>query len=96
MKPTIGRLLELLVERPGRPDSEIAPVLGVDLVKLRTRLVDLKKRRLVTGPHEEGDRVTWTAWFSTASAAIAAAERSGLSATQPVLMKGWWDRLWSR
>lgn len=96
MKSSIGRLFELLMGPTAHTDSEIAQLLGVNVVALRARLVDLKKRGILMGPFEEGQTTTWKSWFPTLLATTEASERSGLPATRPVLLlRTWWDGMWA-
>jgi hypothetical protein len=96
MKPTIGRLLELLVGPTVHGESEIAQLLGVDGVVLRARLVDLKKRGILLGPYEDGPTTTWKSWFPSVQATTDASERSGLRASSAVpLRRAWWHDMWT-
>ncbi len=96
METTIARLFELLIGPPVRTDSEVAELLHLDLAAVRARLVDLRKRGIVAGPFGEGKGATWTSWFSTPAAAIEAAERSGLRAASPILLRrSWWNEMWA-
>lgn len=97
MTTSIGRLFELLIEPPARTESEIAQVLGLDLVALHARLVDLKRRGILAGPFEEGPASTWRSWFPTVPGAIEALKRSGLGSAHPILLrKAWWDAMWAK
>ena len=91
MQTTINRLLEILMERPLRTDSEVAKGLGLDLAAVRARLIDLRKRGILTGPAGEG---TWTSWFPTLATTIEAAARSGLRVDVPVLVRRSWWKMW--
>ena len=96
METTIGRLFELLIGPPVRTDSEVAELLRFDLAAVRARLFDLRKRGILTGPFGNEEAATWTSWFSTPAAAIEAAERSGLRAASPILLRrSWWNQMWA-
>jgi hypothetical protein len=95
-KPTIGRLFELLMGSEIRAESDVAQSLGVDPVVLRARLVDLRARGILLGPYEDGPKTTWKSWFPSVLATTEAAERSGLRATNPVLLRRtWWNGMWA-
>jgi hypothetical protein len=96
MKSTIGRLFELMFEPSGHTDSELARLLGIDLMALRGRLVDLKKRGVLSGPSGDGQAAIWKSWFPTALATTQASERSGLHASSSVATRGtWWNGMWA-
>ena len=96
MKSTIGRLFELLMGPTVHSESEMAQLLGVDLMVLRARLVDLKRRGILRGPFEDGSTTIWRSWFSTLLSTTEASERSGLHATGPVPMRrAWWNDMWA-
>jgi hypothetical protein len=96
MKPTIGRLFELLMGPAVHTELEIAQLLGLDLMVLRARLVDLGKRGILRGPFEGEHAVTWKSWFPTLNATADASERSGLRAASAVpLRRAWWDDMWA-
>jgi hypothetical protein len=97
MNTMIGRLFELLIDPPVRTDSEIARLLGLDVVALRARLIDLRKRGILAGPFDEGANATWKSWFSTPAAALEALQRSGLGPATPILLgQSWWDGMWAK
>jgi hypothetical protein len=96
MKSTIGRLFELLMGPTVHTESEMAQLLGVDLMALRPRLVDLKRRGVLQGPFGEGPAVTWKSWFPTLLTTTQASERSGLDTTNKVpLLRAWWNDMWA-
>lgn len=96
MKSTIGRLFELLMGPVVHSESEMAQVLGVDLMALRARLVDLKRRGILQGPLGHGSTATWKSWFPTLLATTLASERSGLDTTRTVpLRRAWWNDMWA-
>jgi hypothetical protein len=96
METTIGRLFDLLIGPPVRTESEVAELLHLDLAAVRARLFNLRKRGILAGPFGEGKAATWTSWFSTPAAAIEAAERSGLRAASPILLRrSWWNEMWA-
>jgi hypothetical protein len=96
MKSTIGRLFELMFEPTVHTDSELATLLGIDLVALRERLVDLRKRGILRGPFEDGHAATWKSWFLTAGDTEQALERSGLHAKSSIVTRqSWWNGMWA-
>jgi hypothetical protein len=93
---SIGRLFELLMGPTVHTDSEMAQLLGVDLMVLQARLVDLRKRGILSGPAEDGQTPTWKSWFPTLLATTEALERSGLHARSPVpSWRSWWNGMWA-
>jgi hypothetical protein len=95
LKSTIGRLFELLLGPTVHTDSEMAQLLGVDLMVLQARLVDLRKRGILSGPFE-GQATTWKSWFPTVKATTEALERSGLQSTHSIpLGRAWWNGMWA-
>ena len=96
MTATIGRLFELLLGPTVHTDAEIARLLGVDLIVLQARLVDLRKRGILSGPFEDGQATRWKSWFPTLQANTEALKRSGLRATSSVsLRRAWWNAMWA-
>ena len=96
MKSTIGRLFELLMGPTVHTESEMAHLLKVDLMVLRARLVDLKRRGVLQGPFGDGSAVTWKSWFPTLLGTTQASERSGLDSTKTVpLRRAWWNEMWA-
>ena len=96
MESTIGRLFKLLMDPTVHTDSEMAQLLGVDLVALEARLVDLRKRGILRGPFEDGQANRWKSWFPTLQTTTEALERSGLRATSSVpLRRAWWNGMWA-
>ena len=95
LKSTIGGLFELLMGPTVPTDSEIAQLLGVDPMVLQARLIDLRKRGILSGPFE-GQATTWKSWFPTVKATTEALERSGMLATHTVpLRRAWWNGMWA-
>ena len=93
---TIGRLFELVLGPTVQTDAEIAQLLGVDLVALEARLVDLTKRGILRGPFEDSQTTRWKSWFPTLQATTEALERSGIRATSSVSLKrAWWNGMWA-
>jgi hypothetical protein len=96
MKPTIGRLFELLMGPAVHTELEIAQLLGLDLMVLQARFVDLRKRGILRGPLEGEHATTWKSWFPTLIETTDALERSGLRAASAVpLRRAWWDGMWA-
>jgi hypothetical protein len=95
-KPTIGSLFELLMGPEVHAEPHMAQLLGVDLVVLHARLVDLRARGILMGPSEDGPTATWKSWFPSVLATTQASERSGLRSTSPIpLRRAWWNGMWA-